>query len=308
MLRKQPPEIALVTYRQPDGTLRLGDDYMALIAHPNLPKEAVLSLQPVAWDDPTVVWDSFAAIVLQSPWNYHHPGITGRFLAWAQSLAHRPLWNPYDVIRWNIDKAYVREALQRFPALSAIPSVWFDPADRPNIADVMRRQGWNSAILKPRVGASGFQIEVIDSPDDAKRLHDALQHRIARDGGILQPFLPQVVESGEWSLIFLRDRHHTLSFSHAVLKHPASGAFLVQKGWKEMLAPPDAALQMACDWLDAASAITDSSLLYARVDGVMVGDRFLLMELELMEPGLSLAAAGPNGIQRYIDALSTLIH
>jgi glutathione synthase/RimK-type ligase-like ATP-grasp enzyme len=112
--------------------------------------------------------------------------------------------------------------------------------------------------------------------------HDEDQFRaLAATGEVMvQPLVESLVREGEWSLVFLGGE-----FSHAVLKRPASGDFRVQGhhgGTVERAEP-------AAEWIEEARSILEAvrgPWLYARVDGCIVDGRFLLMELEMLEPDL----------------------
>src|SRR3546814_14117355 len=62
--------------------------------------QAGVTAQRVAWDDPTVSWQRFDAVLLRSTWDY-----TDRleeFLAWCERVSTQTqLINPLDVVRWN---------------------------------------------------------------------------------------------------------------------------------------------------------------------------------------------------------------
>ena len=107
---------------------------------------------------------------------------------------------------------------------------------------------------------------------------------------MVQPFMPEVVEPGEWSIVFLGGR-----VSHAVLKRPAAGDYRVQwefGGSATAMAAPDTLLADA----EAMMAAVPGDPVYARVDGVERDGRLILMELELIEPHLFLAwDAGASG-------------
>jgi hypothetical protein len=114
------------------------------------------------------------------------------------------------------------------------------------------------------------------------------------------------IEQGEWSLVFLGGE-----FSHAVLKRPAVGDFRVQEehGGSTVLADAPAwmvtqaervlaAATSSASTSSATGASTSSAALYARVDGVVVNGRFVLMELELIEPALFLGLAA-GSVERF---------
>jgi hypothetical protein len=88
---------------------------------------------------------------------------------------------------------------------------------------------------------------------------------------------------GEWSLIFFGG-----GFSHAILKKPQPGDFRVQNdfgGTSQLADPPSHVLASATRAVQAVEPT-----IYARVDGVIDESQFHLMELELIEPMLFLAA------------------
>ena len=99
---------------------------------------------------------------------------------------------------------------------------------------------------------------------------------------MVQPFIAEVRDPGEWSIIFFGGR-----FSHAVLKQPAEGDYRVQwefGGAAVIKAPPSRLLADA----QAVMVAVPGNPLYARVDGVERDGRLMLMELELIEPHLFL--------------------
>jgi len=113
---------------------------------------------------------------------------------------------------------------------------------------------------------------------------------------LVQPFVPEIQDPGEWSLIFFDG-----VFSHAVVKRPASGDFRVQEnfgGTVRAADAPDALVAQAAQIL----ALADERTLYARVDGVVRAGTLQLLELELVEPSLFFDAV-PTAAERFADAV-----
>ncbi len=99
-------------------------------------------------------------------------------------------------------------------------------------------------------------------------------------GALLQQVVPEVVERGEISIVYLGG-----TFSHAVLKRAKAGDFRVQKdfgGRVEATTPSAQALAFAARVMTGVPP----TCLYARVDIVESRRGPLLMELELIEPEL----------------------
>ncbi len=117
-------------------------------------------------------------------------------------------------------------------------------------------------------------------------------------GVMVQKFMRGITE-GEWSVIFFAG-----TFSHAVLKKPKAGDFRVQTdfgGSSNLADPPPHILESASRALRAVDPT-----IYARVDGVVDAGRFLLMELELIEPALFLADH-PAAPSRFADAIANAL-
>ena len=272
-----------------------------------------LTVEPAVWSDGSVDWSRFSSIVIRSCWDYHHRH--DAFLEWLTKIEGLGLsiWNRPTLIRWNIDKIYLRELEEK--GFRIPPTVWVDQGDSIDVREVLRSQGWQRAVVKPRVSASGHRtvlvggekrlgegaLPVRHSPrhpidffptgatSDPRALELLEQEQIDQifrvSGGLIQEFLDVVETEGEWSLLFFNKK-----YSHAVLKRPKSGEFRTQiehGGSFDLATPPRNYIEVAQSVVNAI----EKPLLFARVDGVAVGGKFTLMELELIEPYLFLSLA-----------------
>jgi glutathione synthase/RimK-type ligase-like ATP-grasp enzyme len=250
--------------------------------HPDdLPLVAALraaGLDPVVevWTDPSVDWSSYDAVLLRSVWDYHTRYF--EFTEWLGLLdkAEVAVFNDSDLVRWNADKSYLLELRERGVAI--VPT---QVAAGPCLREVVAGLTGQEIVVKPTISANALHtIRGIAGSDELDRAIDELPDRVY----LVQPFLPEVQSEGEWSLLFIDGE-----FSHAVLKHPADGDYRVQYilGGTAVLAEAPTAVRESAA---AALAALDTSQppLYARVDGIVTAGRFLLMELELIEPYLYL--------------------
>ena len=117
---------------------------------------------------------------------------------------------------------------------------------------------------------------------------------------LVQPFLPEIVAEGEWSLLFLGGQ-----YSHAVKKRSRAGEFRVQAdfgGSVEADVPRGAIVAQA----EAIVAHLPQPWLYARVDACESAGALVLMELELIEPDLFLGQH-PSAPRRFASALRHLV-
>ena len=265
------PRIALATSEK---FVSLTDDDRLLIEPL---RSRGFAAEPAVWSDPDVTWSGCDAVLLRSCWDYHLR--LADFLAWIGGLekAGVRLWNPPEMVRWNANKIYLRDLESR--GIPIVPTFW--PEERVSLPQQLRSLGWDRAVIKPRVSATAHRTMLVsaDHAADAQSLADEL---LAGPGVMVQQFMDGIRTNGEWSLIFFSGE-----FSHAVIKIPRAGDFRAQHdfGGSEETAEAPREIQEAAA---RAVAALDPAPLYARVDGVESGGRFLLMELELIEPALFL--------------------
>jgi glutathione synthase/RimK-type ligase-like ATP-grasp enzyme len=245
------------------------------------------------WSDPSVDWTTFDAVVIRSCWDYHlrHHD----FLAWVARLerAGVALWNPPAVIRWNAEKGYLRELGER--GVRIVPTRWIERGSTDTLHDLLHGAGWDAAVVKPAISASAHETWRT-SRDAAARDEARFRALLERGRVLVQPFMEEVVATGEWSLVFIGGE-----FSHALLKRARSGDFRVQSehGGSASRGDPGAhVVEQARRALHAGA----SDSLYARVDGCVVDGELVLMELELIEPLLFLAEH-PDAPARLAAAL-----
>jgi len=231
---------------------------------------------PIPWTeiDPYAVIDS-PPIVLRSTWDYHR--VPTLFLSWLDSLAEsgRVTMNPAAVARGNVDKIY----LQTLAAAGiAIPKTrWLDQIDNGTVDRAIREEGWDRAVLKPRIAATAYGTFLISKGSTLPE-EDFAPARAS--GAMLQEVVPEIVEGGETSIVYAGG-----AFSHAVVKRARAGEFRVQQdfGGRVEAASPSAAL---VSFAASVMTLVPDTCLYARVDVVESSRGPLLMELELIEPEL----------------------
>lgn len=285
------PHVAFATYAaSPNLTV---DDALAAEAL----RSAGVTVSAAAWDDANVAWSQFDAIVIRSTWNYHHR--PAEYAGWLQALhtAGCALWNPAAAVLDNMHKRYLVEWAER--GMAVIPSQYVPAAGNETLPQLLEARGWDEAVIKPAVSASAhgtWRTSRATAHADQPRFAQQRQ----RDDLLVQPYLPEIASEGEWSLVFLADQ-----FSHAALKRPALGDFRVQPhvgGHSAPSVPRPSLIEEA----HAVLAMIDTPLLYARVDGVVVQGRFVLMELEINEPCLFLDFS-PDAPSRFANAILNVL-
>lgn len=238
-----------------------------------------VEVTPLPWDVETNEWNSFDLVVLRSCWNYHlHPE---KFVQWIDRMEKQKvkMFNPLNIVRWNLHKGYLQELESK--GVSLLETVWFDRGSRAHLALIMNEKNWKKAVLKPAISAGSFNT-ILVTKEEALQHQQQFESLLNQFDILVQKFMPEIQTEGEWSLIFFNKK-----FSHAVIKRPVENEFRVQHdfgGTATHDTPPPFVLKQAEKILE----LINEPLLYARVDGVVSGNKFLLMELELIEPVLFL--------------------
>ena len=232
---------------------------------------------PCLWDDPAVDWAGFDAVLIRTPWDYFQR--YAEFLRWLDRLPV-PTINPAPMLRWNADKRYLLEL-----EAQGVPIIPTRLAAGVGLGAALADRAGRDVVLKPRVSGGAWHTVrgVVGTP-----AFDAAVAALPPElDYLVQDFVPQVETDGEWSLLFFDGR-----YSHAVIKRPRRGDYRVQSqhgGSVEAAEPSAALIASAQRVLEATAALGHADAAYARVDGVLVEGRFLLMELEVIEPALFLA-------------------
>jgi glutathione synthase/RimK-type ligase-like ATP-grasp enzyme len=234
-------------------------------------------VEPRGWNIAGASIDGFDLIVFRSNWDYHFE--RERFGGWLTDLGAlgTPVWNPPSLVRWNLDKRYLIH-LER-AGLEVVPTRLLAAGPEGELPHLVREVGGTRAVLKPAVSASAYNTHLVTSAD-APGMVAALEGTVDRRDWLVQAFVEEIQSAGEWSLVFIDG-----AFTHAAIKRPAADDFRVQArfgGTTAPAVPPANTLARAYRVLEALPMAP----LYARIDGVDTADGFLLMEVEVHEPGL----------------------
>jgi glutathione synthase/RimK-type ligase-like ATP-grasp enzyme len=256
-----------------------------------------LDIQKEIWNDPKVDWAAYDLAVLKAPWDYFDK--YEEFVNWLNKLEQLNvrLLNPVQTVQWNSDKHYLQEIAEA--GLEVIPTIFIEKGEQPELTDYFEKLNSEQIIIKPAVSGGAkntFALKREDIEAAKANIYELLQS----EAFMAQPFIEQIKEEGEWSLVFFNGK-----FSHCLLKKAKSGDFRVQHVHGGSVHPMPASEEM----LHIAQQYVDKfaqGCLYARVDGVMIDGTFSLMELELIEPFLYLDSS-QNGFENYFEALQKMM-
>lgn len=162
--------------------------------------DADYASEPVVWDEATVDWRAWDAVAIRSCWEYHLKA--DRFRAWVDRLekADVPLVNRPDVVRWNMHKGYLL-GVQR--AGGRIPPTRIVRCGAPeSLREAIERAGWRETVIKPAISSTGNSTRLVRGVPTADE-EAVFRAALANGDVLLQSYVPEVREHGEWSLVFI---------------------------------------------------------------------------------------------------------
>lgn len=285
------PTIAIVTYT-PNPEIHASDQLIADIL-----AQRGVTVVAAPWDDPSVDWSAFDAAVIRSTWNYFDMPV--EFTAWLNHIeaVGLPLMNPLKIIRWNMVKTYLRQ--MESEGVRVVPTVWVEQQTAPALAEIVAERGWGDILLKSTISGGAKGIHKVPAGKAAE--NQAVLVEMAQHCPIMiQPVLPEI-RDGEISILFAGGK-----FSHSVRKFPADDNIFVQQrygGHEVVYHPSEALIAEAAGVLEVARKLAgEQTIVYARVDGVLIDGQFTLMELEVLEPALFLNYA-PEVAEKFATAI-----
>lgn len=237
----------------------------------------------------------FDLVVIRTTWNYYKniPAFF-RFLDLLEQSGAK-VYNPVNLIKWNIDKKYLQEL--QSDGFEIIPTLFVFNGGENTFEKAVAR-GWKQIVLKPMISAGSYDTFVIDA-NDAERFHELKNKYYVDRPYLLQEFLPEIF-TGEVSIL-----HFANGYGYSVTKVPKAGDYRVQFQYGGIYH-----LQKVDPVIESISARLSEKLghatLYRRLDGVWRNGKFLIMELELIEPDLYLNLSS-EALEQWVENLISLV-
>lgn len=224
-------------------------------------------------------------------WDYH--GAIQHFLDWVKDveLLGGKIVNSPEVLRWNFRKTYLIELLNEnllVPFTTHIKDI-----NAQKIKEVMQNEGLQSAVVKPVSGQNGHDVIKLDIQDCSNCSDFSYPYKEA----LVQEYRPEITEFGETTLTFIDGE-----YSHAIRRILSPNEWRANQQFSiqyELISVPYEVVKSAKAYLDHVPG----KAIYARVDGIMDSNRFVLMELELIDPYLYLEFAPAEATEKLVDAI-----
>ena len=252
--------------------------------------------EEISWRNPNVDWNNFDVVIIRSTWDYQkNPQAFFKVLKVINDSS-AVLENDLDMIKWNIDKTYLRDLSKQ--EIEIVPSLWRNTFDVKEFPLFFEELSTDEIIIKPTISATAedtFRIRNEGRDKYAEKLRTIFSARPF----IVQPFLKNIVTEGEFSRFYFDEK-----YSHTILKTPEKGDYRVQEehgGHIKKVEPEEEMLTISKKILE----LLQPTPLYSRIDLVRTEqNRFLLMELELIEPSLyfNMDPESPERFAEVFDA------
>lgn len=251
--------------------------------------------EEISWRNRQVDWDQFDVAIIRSPWDYQQDPETFFEVLKEIDRSSAVLENNLDLVEWNLDKTYLRELEEQ--GIEIVPSLWRNSFDQREWNDFFTDLSADEIIIKPTISAGAENTYRIFK-DNGKQYIEQLASTFSNRSFIIQPFMPNIVREGEFSIFYFGD-----TYSHTILKTPKKDDFRVQEehgGRLKKVEPEEQLLAIG----DQILELIDPDPLYTRIDLVRTdSNTFALMELELIEPSLyfNMDPESPERFARIFD-------
>ena len=259
-------------------------------------QRAGMDIERIAWCNPDAQWDTYTAAIFRTTWDYFDRWPA--FSRWLDQVSTQTtLLNSKQIVSWNLDKHYLNDL--KIAGISVVPTAFVPKNTVIPLFEVTTHRAWSEVVIKPAVAGAARDTYRIDlsgsvhvlSPEPANfKDSEHLWHSLlSRQDMLVQPFLPDVIDIGELSLIWIDGE-----ITHAVRKKAKAGDFRVQDDHggtvhASVVDPEMSRLgkSIMTKCLQLCHARGWDAPLYARIDLMKdCKEQWLLSELELVEPEL----------------------
>jgi glutathione synthase/RimK-type ligase-like ATP-grasp enzyme len=248
----------------------------------------------VPWRDASIDWNQYDLVVIRSCWDYQKD--SDQFLEVLESIdqSSARLENNLELVCWNIHKSYLRDL--EMSDVNIVPTLWSNALSAKDVSQYFEHFNTEEIIIKPCISAGAENTYRIHIEEQDSCLPSLLT-TFAQKDYMVQPFIPNIITEGEYSLMYFSGKH-----SHSILKTPKLGDFRVQEEYGSRLlnVVPDEKMQNLSN--KALKSLPEIPL-YARVDMVRDGDDYFIMELELIEPSLYFNM-DPASVNNFVSAFA----
>lgn len=249
------------------------------------------------WDNPSYEWQQTKSVLFRTVWDYFER--FDEFWDWLEQVKTKTrLINSYELIKWNIDKHYLRDLKNN--GIQVVPTYFADRGNNISLQEIANLNDWKHIVIKPAISASAFNTYKIIN-DEIEQKEQLFHELLQTHDMLVQPFFPTISELGEASLMVFGGK-----FTHAILKKAKAGDFRVQDdfgGTVHDYNPTQEEIKFAEKVFQSCTSLP----IYGRVDIVWDSNKHIyLSELEIIEPELWIRNR-PESANKIAEAVNKIL-
>ena len=249
------------------------------------------------WDNPSYEWQQTKSVLFRTVWDYFER--FDEFWDWLEQVKTKTrLINSYELIKWNIDKHYLRDLKNN--GIQVVPTYFTDRGNNISLQEIANLNDWEHIVIKPAISASAFNTYKITN-DEIEQKEQLFHELLQTHDMLVQPFFPTISELGEASLMVFGGK-----FTHAILKKAKAGDFRVQDdfgGTVHDYNPTQEEIKFAEKVFQSCTSLP----IYGRVDIVWDSNKHIyLSELEIIEPELWIRNR-PESANKIAEAVNKIL-
>lgn len=249
------------------------------------------------WDNPSYEWQQTKSVLFRTVWDYFER--FDEFWDWLEQVKTKTrLINSYELIKWNIDKHYLRDLKNN--GIQVVPTYFADKGSNISLQEIANLNDWKHIVIKPAISASAFNTYKITN-DEIEQKEQLFHELLQTHDMLVQPFFPTISELGEASLMVFGGK-----FTHAILKKAKAGDFRVQDdfgGTVHDYNPTQEEIKFAEKVFQSCTSLP----IYGRVDIVWDSNKHIyLSELEIIEPELWIRNR-PESANKIAEAVNKIL-
>ena len=249
------------------------------------------------WDNPSYKWQQTKSVLFRTVWDYFER--FDEFWDWLEQVKTKTrLINSYELIKWNIDKHYLRDLKNN--GIQVVPTYFADRGNNISLQEIANLNDWKHIVIKPAISASAFNTYKITN-DEIEQKEQLFHELLQTHDMLVQPFFPTISELGEASLMVFGGK-----FTHAILKKAKAGDFRVQDdfgGTVHDYNPTQEEIKFAEKVFQSCTSLP----IYGRVDIVWDSNKHIyLSELEIIEPELWIRNR-PESANKIAEAVNKIL-
>ena len=249
------------------------------------------------WDNPSYEWQQTKSVLFRTVWDYFER--FDEFWDWLEQVKTKTrLINSYELIKWNIDKHYLKDLKNN--DIQVVPTYFADRGNNISLQEIANSKDWRHIVIKPAISASAFNTYKITN-DEIEQKEQLFHELLQTHDMLVQPFFPTISELGEASLMVFGGK-----FTHAILKKAKAGDFRVQDdfgGTVHDYNPTQEEIKFAEKVFQSCTSLP----IYGRVDIVWDSNKHIyLSELEIIEPELWIRNR-PESANKIAEAVNKIL-